>query len=144
MRDDAPAKIAQRAARQLKDSERIEGIVVIVVIINGELLRRIEYLIEPELKLVAPVTRFHDVLYLRALSSRPHQKLLRQVDRYRIKALRWNRGGTRRGRKDGIPWGGVPRERRVQRRLSGRGELASTGTGAAAAVLKNGRNGRII
>src|ERR1700747_601130 len=110
MRNDPRAEVTQRSPGQLKDGEWVQGVVVVVVVVDGEFLRRIQDLIEPELELISAVPGFHDILRLRTCPTGSRQELLRQIYRHGIKTLRWNRSHGRATR----PQGG--RENRIPRR----------------------------
>src|SRR5690348_10115154 len=84
--DDPAAEVPELGARQLENRERIECVVVVVVVVDGELLVFVQNLIEARGKLVAAIGGFDHVLRQSARASRawhePHQ-----AQRHRVEAL---------------------------------------------------------
>ena len=140
---DLPRKIAKGTAGQLKDGEWIEGIGVIVIIVERQFLRIAQIVVQPYLELVPAVCRPDHILRLGIGSSRTRQVAhLDQTRGHRVKTSDRDGGheslGAGRCRKDGIPrlWGAI--DNRRQRGSPARRELATT------TILENGGHGRVI
>ena len=141
---DNPAReIAERAPRQLEDSERIQRVIIVVIIIEREFLILVQDLVKAQLELIRSICGFNHVLNLGTGAPRPRHEL-HQAVRYGIKALGWNGRGEilRAGRcgKNGIPrlacvGLAVAIDDGRERRLTSRRKLAST------AILENRREG---
>src|ERR1700730_797311 len=87
MGNNAPGEIAERAAGQLKNCERIESVVVVVVIVDREFLVFVQHLVKANLKLVPTVGRLDHILGLIVCAARARQKF-HQAFCYGIKARR--------------------------------------------------------
>ena len=74
MRNNSPAKIAQRTTSELEDSKGVEGVVVIIIVIDRQFLIFIQDVVEVDLKLVATFCGLHHVLNLRAIAPGTRQK----------------------------------------------------------------------
>src|SRR2546430_7958318 len=75
MSDNPARKITQRTARQLEDGERVQCVVIVVVIIERESLILVQDLVKAGLKLVRTIRGFHHVLSLGVVTPRSGQEL---------------------------------------------------------------------
>src|SRR5260370_8088776 len=94
--DNPPREIAQRTASELKNRERIQSVVIIVVIIDGELLVLVQDLVEANLELIRAVRGFDHVLSFGVAASRAWHKP-HQARGNRIKALGRNNATCKNG-----------------------------------------------
>src|SRR5438874_426620 len=135
MSDNPARKITQRTARQLEDGERVQCVVIIVVIIERESLILAQDLVKAELKLVRTIRGFHHVLSLGAGAPRTRQEL-HQTGRNGVEAL----GGHHAAREYIAIKLGSARSCCVQCGLAGRSETWS----ASRPVFKDVSNSRIV
>src|SRR6266850_1074046 len=135
MSDNPAGEITQRTACQLEDGERIQRVVIIVIIIEREFLVRVQDLVEAKLELVRAIRGFNDVLGLGTAASRPRQEL-HQAGRNGIKALR----GDHATRKDVTVQLWRARRYRVQIGLASRGEVCP----ASRPILEDVGNRRVV
>src|SRR6266851_7029206 len=82
-------EVSQRRSKTLKFCERIEGSIVIEVVVDCRLLIVGEGMIDLDLKLVAPISLFRNADHL-ACTARRRKVQICQRHGHRVKALRGN------------------------------------------------------